>query len=208
MVMQFIPPPVTILKPPFAAGLSGTYTSNSVSGTTSTFDIGFGDPETNRIIVLAMGWQTSGNISATIGGVPAIVLPQVLGTNACAGILYAKVPNGTTGTVVLTKTNAFSGSLIVAAFRIVGQNNDVPYGSGVSAGGGAANRTATIDVAAGGIAMAVGSGSTNAITSNAGTVIDDGSAATHKVGHVYPTPLLSGATFTHNGRGTAAASWR
>lgn len=94
---------VTPLRFNFEAHSGLVKTTNAPSYTFA--GVPFGTPNQHRMVVCSvMTTHATDVISATIGGVPATVVP----TSFMTGIIYAKVPSGSSGAVVVnfsTTTN-------------------------------------------------------------------------------------------------------
>lgn len=208
MVAFFTPPPFMKSKTPFAASVESTATITT-SGTTQTIlGVPIGAPDSSRLVVIAFGYQLAGSItSATIGGIAATIVANSVGTNACCAIIAALVPAGTTADVVINSSAAITSGLCYVAYRIVGSTGSA-YSAQSPAGGASATRTATINTALGGKAIAVGSGSANAITSSIGTMVSDEASSAFEISSISNTPLATGATFSQAAtRAVCAASW-
>tara|TARA_R110000796_G_scaffold63334_2_gene146441 strand:+ start:512 stop:1225 length:714 start_codon:yes stop_codon:yes gene_type:complete len=94
--------------------------------TYSDFDIG--EPDSNRIILVAMGGRYGGSYwngaSITVGGVQATLITRTSFGFATGVALYqASVPTGTTATIQITKPNGSTTSISgFQAYRVVASN--------------------------------------------------------------------------------------
>ena len=100
-------------------------TINVTDQTTYTFSgVNFGTAAADRIIAVvvhsepALGTNTQTITSATIGGVSATILTSTIQGILCS-IIYANVPLGTTGDVVVTVSNT-GGRMVIGTWRITG----------------------------------------------------------------------------------------
>lgn len=139
---------VSYITSQFSSSSLTTYTFNNVS---------FGDPQSDRLIILSITWGIfSGSLnasSATIGGVSATIATQNDGTNTGGAIVYAVVPSGTTGTVTIT-LNSGAARLGFFVHRVVNYKSTTPTATSAPAGGGLASRSVTLTNPAGGFSLA------------------------------------------------------
>lgn len=153
-------------------------TPHNSSGSTQTFaGEPIGTASSDRIVVVGISWAIAGSAninSVTIGGASGTVVGESDGTNSGVAIAFALVPSGTTATVAVN----FSASVArccLATWSIKNYLNATPYDSAFPVGGGAASRTATLDLSAAGVAFAIafnGSDGDGAFT-NASEDFDD-----------------------------------
>jgi len=144
-------------------------TTNTEDLTTYTFSSqNLGDADAGRYILVAISARKAGSDpatinSVTIGGVSATIISQIDGTDQnsnVVGYAIAKVPTGTTGNIVVT----FAAGMVrcvISAYRITDLSSTTPYDSATST---ATDPTGSIDVPAGGFAVA------NAISNFQGSV--------------------------------------
>lgn len=159
--MLFSPPMLLSSKAPMAASFVTNGMTPSGSNPYTFSGVSIGDAAGDRLVVVAIGWGTSGTVtvsSATIGGVSASIAAQTTGTNVGIALIYAVVPSGTTADIVVTMST--SGSrLYYGVWRVTGQLSTTPYDTDAPAGGGSASRSVTIDIPAGGFVFAASQGS-------------------------------------------------
>ena len=152
--------PLGVLASSHVATASGPLTAEWVGGTVNntvvssvyTFtDVSFGDAAAGRTIALGVtvrgdNWATS----VTIGGVAATVVNHANSSNIHAHIVYAAVPTGTSGTIVVTLNGAHSPSCVISLWRIDGPVSIADHQTSVGYG----NRSVTITGAEGGVIIA------------------------------------------------------
>lgn len=158
--------------PDVAPDVTGAFlqrTADSVDRTTYTFAAqNLGTAVAGRLIVVAVHARATGATaltvsSASIGGVSATIAVQLSSTatdTSVNAIVYAVVPTGTTGDIVVTLSRA-SNRCMVGAWRLVDLVSTTPTDTDSSS---AANPTCSLTVSAGGYAIgaacvAVGGGS-------------------------------------------------
>lgn len=118
------------LKSIYAPGPQGSflayYPSASNNLSSYTFNsVDFGEEHSTRIIAITVGWNGGGAnkllSSATIGGVSATVIQSSTSSAAWERgcIIYASVPTGTTGTVVLNFATTITYGCVIGSFRII-----------------------------------------------------------------------------------------
>jgi hypothetical protein len=140
----------------FSLAYVGPVASDASDLSTYTFNTQpIGDPSADRLSIFAFSLLASPATtlsSATIGGVSAAIT-QAAATVITTGLIYARVPTGTTATVVL---NCAAGALqaSVAPYRLSGHLSDTPSATNSNANGGTDTSLAvTIDVPSEGAAI-------------------------------------------------------
>lgn len=168
MVMQFIPPPLMAAQKKInlawlSAGIAETTaTTKTVSG------LGIGVPSSDRLVV-AVIYSANVNsgasvspISITIGGVPASIVASGSGTNVSILLCQALIPVGTTADVVGTYPSG-AARMVASLYAVTGYSTADPFSIDAPSGGGAASRTASINVPVNAVAIgAANYSSTNA----------------------------------------------
>ena len=149
------PNPALLIAKRFSfAYINGSAAKSSTNQATYTFsDVPFGSPAATRTIIVAVAGRagaTNRSISSvTVGGVTATEITQSSNGGSITGIYRADVPAGASGSVVVT----FSGTMVragIAAYRMEAG------AAGAHAFTALNTSTAgTIDVPAGGAALAV-----------------------------------------------------
>lgn len=153
--------PLGVLASSHVATASGPLTAEWVGGTVNntvvssvyTFtDVSFGDAAAGRTIALGVTVRgDNGAASVTIGGVAATVVNHANSSNIHAHIVYAAVPTGTSGTIVVTLTGAHSHSCAISLWRIDGPVSIADHQTSVGYG---KNLSVTITGAEGGVIIA------------------------------------------------------
>ena len=155
--------------------LSQTDTDSSITNlTTYTFSsASFGAADADRYVIVAGGGITEGSrtvSSVTIGGVSATISQQVQDgfPVSLAFIAIAAVPTGTTGDVVVTFSSTM-GEAAISVYRAVGIASITAYDTGSDT---TDPMTTTIDIPAGGFAVAVSSVACGSLTTWTGLTED------------------------------------
>lgn len=152
-----------------------SWNSSANSATPSFSSLTIGDASATRLVIVGVVWAISGatNLnSATIGGVSATVIAQNDGANCGTAVIMAAVPSGTTATVALTFANSVPRAGVVV-WTLDGHISSTPHDFDNPAGGAQAIRTATLDIPAGGAAVAIAySGADPAWTSATERIFD------------------------------------
>jgi hypothetical protein len=169
---------------PGSSAVSLTFTDHneSPSGTTTHTYTGlnFGPAAADRCIVVGIAWVTASPTltSCTIGGVAARIIKQlgVAGsTNVSVALCIARVPAGTTGTVVANfSSSAVYGSITV--YQLTGCSSGIESSSASS---GVAAPTATLAILPGGAMIGV------AFTTHAGAITSSWAGLVQDVGTFY-----------------------
>lgn len=199
---------------PFALDFVTSSTATDLSDlTTYTFtSIPIGTADTNRIVIvaIAIGGVARTVSSATIGGIAASIAGTTTGTTAGTGMIYAKVPTGTTATISITLSGA-ANDCHIGVYRLVGQGSDTPFDTDAPAGGGTTTRTATLDVPAGGAVVAcMGNGGSNVAWTNATEDYDintGGNSFSSAAHQAYATLQTGLGVQCTSCRAIVAASW-
>lgn len=103
--------------------------SNSATTTLTISGVSFGNTGTNRVvaIVLTSGSNSSISISsATIGGVSATIATQTTASFRNNAIIYATIPSGTSGDVVITFNASSTTSTFAHSYSIYNATNTTP----------------------------------------------------------------------------------
>lgn len=189
-------------------------TQDTGTGPTYTFtDHAIGTAASDRLVIVTVhqgGTNRTVN-SVTIGGNAANIVGTALGTLQGITIAWRRVTTGTTATIVVDFSGTLSAGCTVGVFRCVGQLSDTPTDFDAPAGGGDASRSATIDIAANGVAVAGASGgSTTDIWTNATTAFSESLSTTRHRGASHSVvAAATGLAITHNAcRCIMAAAWR
>ena len=192
----------------FAPGSAGEDQADLAQYTFSS--AAYGGPAMASRIVVAFVVTFSSALtltSVTIGGVSATILGPASGDNARTWIVYASVPSGTSGTIVVqfsgTAPNCYYGCWSLYP------ETAAPVSSSFPTGGPATSRSVTLDIPEGAIAIlgagrvGAGGGWTNAIENPMGP--SSGSQ------YAYRGPLAAGETGTvitnSNTRTICGAVW-
>ncbi|MBY0560139.1 IPT/TIG domain-containing protein [Hyphomicrobium sp.] len=142
----FVPsPPVeflgNVLSPPNPVTAVDTYT------------IQLGAEAADRHIAIAIaGTNVAAGVSATINGIACTLARLEKGSQTRAAILCAKVPTGTSGTLVVTWSEGAPASTI-GIYRLTGINGPAPYAT--IGGVDTASISGSLAVPAGGVAIGV-----------------------------------------------------
>src|SRR5690554_5582824 len=89
---------------PFSYEYNGSFSSSTQATTVTIPGVSLGRPSPKRVVVIGVGTRRSGSTSitaATIAGVAADVRNSV-GTNASAHLVWAALPSGALGDVVIS----------------------------------------------------------------------------------------------------------
>lgn len=191
--------------------------NNSATGSFSFTGADFGAADNTRLLVFAMTYTYgSGSPSPSalsIGGVSALGMVSCLGNSTGVMFGWAHVPTGTSGNINVS----FDASTIVrkawALVRLTDLNNFTPVDTDAPAGGAETSRSVSLDVAAGGIALAAAySGATPpASWTNATSLVDQvtGSPPEHlAVGYANPSSAATGLSISHAARAICGVSFR
>lgn len=155
--------------------------ASTVAGTTHTFTgVDFGAADSAReVFILVMNGTARTVSSATIGGVAATVdANESVGGTFCQAMIYANVPSGTTGTVVIN-FNASAGNCYIAPYRVV---NRPVMGAGstdfqqTGAASGTSSTVTTVTVPASGFMISgLAQLNTNDANISGGSMVEDDS---------------------------------
>lgn len=211
MVMQFFPPPfLAVPKVPFAASYNGTVNGAAAGASITYANVPIGSPSSGRLVVVAVHWAISGSAtvtSASIGGVPATIAAQGNGINNGVAFIYARVPTGSTASVVVSFSASVARSY-VGCWSIVGQDSDIPTSASVPAGGSTPNKSVTLSALAGGVSIFASQGDTSG--SWTGATADYTIVSTDRPSGARSFPAVSGnSTASYSScRVMGGASWR
>lgn len=206
----------SITLPTFSLVDSGG-SNNSATGSFSFTGADFGAADNARLLVFAMtyayGSGTPSPSSLSIGGVSALGMVSCLGNASGVMFGWAHVPTGTSGNIDV----GFSASTIVrkawALVRLTDLNSFTPVDTDNPAGASETSRSVSLDVAAGGIALAAAySGLTPpASWTNATSLVDivTGNPPEHlAVGYANPSTAQTGLSISHSARVICSVSFR
>lgn len=197
--------------------------TNGTSQVTYTFNsVVFGAPAANRILIVAGAWRApTGRIyqSVTIGGVTATVAANSDHNgntqNGHAFVVYASVPTGATGTIVVQPSGA-TNTCAIAVYRAVNLVSATPVDTDSQDGDSGGSMVGSIDIPHRGFAVAAAAlignvPSTWNITEDLD--FDDGGGTSLTMAHRgMLNAAVTGASVTAASAGVsstlAVASWR
>jgi hypothetical protein len=141
---------------------ASTFTFNSVS---------LGTADASRIIVVNVGGLRATSAgqrrvaSATIAGVSATIVQNPYYNNV-ASIVYAEVPTGNTGTIIINiegnSTNNQLEDCVIGVYSVINLSSTSPIASGTNTGGS----SATVSLSSSADGVAIYCGSTGGTTTN------------------------------------------
>lgn len=140
-------------------GLSSPSVVGSVATATG---VNFGAPSPNRLICVSILWTSTSVltlVSATIGGIPAVIVttevtgPSIGGSFYQTALITAIVPSGTSGTIVanLSGTGAGASFFVFSATNI---SSATPFSVAAPQAGAVSVLNTTVDQATGGVTFA------------------------------------------------------
>lgn len=104
----------TFITSTFSAANSTVYTFSSQS---------FGDPASNRYIIVGAGGTEAGNITCSIGGIAgSLSIASTTGGYGATAFFTARVPASTAGTVTVNFPSASQGLCGISIYRVTGIN--------------------------------------------------------------------------------------
>jgi hypothetical protein len=165
----------------------------------------------NRIVVVGVYFESNGSYtqSLTIGGVPATLLVRGSANFLVYELWYAAVPTGPTATIDQTLTAGGANENFLALWALNDLISPTPVNAAQSGSG-----AVTINVAAGGFALAAGGGDAGGSWSGGaftGVTLDSNNGSSYRLFGSAPTPAAGSLTITvtpvSNQRAIAAASF-
>ncbi|SDP40820.1 hypothetical protein SAMN04488061_2887 [Filomicrobium insigne] len=187
-----------------------TSASYNSGGAAHTFNgVNIGSPASDRLVAVCAiyAWNQNTNFTTiSIGGVDGDIVGQNDGSNVGMAIAYRRVTGSITTADIVVNYSGTPARSEIHVFRISGQTSDVPYDFHFPAGGGASNRSATLDLPAKGglIAAAYDAGSGSWTNATEDAQLSESSCASS-----VSDTLQSGLTVTCSGnvRAIGAVSW-